>query len=119
MESMVLMKLFCRAAIKTHREQTLTQGGGRKEKMGCMDRVSSKLIFPYVKKRASGNLLYVSGNSKQGSNNLEGGTRREMGGRFRREGTYVYLWLIHVEVWLKPVQFCKAIILQLKKKIIA
>ena len=27
--------------------------------------------------------------------NLEG---REMGGRFKREGIYVYLWLIHVEV---------------------
>ena len=26
---------------------------------------------------------------------LEG---QEMGGRFRREGTYAYLWLIHVEV---------------------
>ena len=27
-----------------------------------------------------------------------GGMGREMGGRFRREGTYVHLWLIHVEV---------------------
>ena len=27
-----------------------------------------------------------------------GGMRKEMGGRFKREGTYVYLWLIHVEV---------------------
>ena len=26
------------------------------------------------------------------------GMRREMGGRFKREGIYVYLWLIHVEV---------------------
>ena len=24
---------------------------------------------------------------------------KEMGGRFKREGIYVYLWLIHVEVW--------------------
>ena len=29
---------------------------------------------------------------------LEGGMGRETGGRFKREGTYVYLWLIHVEV---------------------
>ena len=27
-----------------------------------------------------------------------GGMGREMGGRFRGEGIYVYLWLIHVEV---------------------
>ena len=31
--------------------------------------------------------------------NLEGGIRWEVGGRFKREGTYVYLWLIHVDVW--------------------
>ena len=30
--------------------------------------------------------------------NLEGWDGWEMGGRFRREGTYVYLWLIRVEV---------------------
>ena len=30
--------------------------------------------------------------------NLEVGMGREMGGRFKREGIYVYLWLIHVEV---------------------
>ena len=36
------------------------------------------------------------------------------GGRFEREGTYVYLWLIHVAIWQKPIRYCKAIILQLK-----
>ena len=30
--------------------------------------------------------------------NLEGGMGWEMGGRFKREGIYLYLWLIHVEV---------------------
>ena len=39
----------------------------------------------------------------------------EVGGRFKREGTYVYLWLVHVNVWQKPTKFFKAIILQLKK----
>ena len=38
-------------------------------------------------------------------------------GRFKREGTYVYLWLIHVDVGQKPTQHCKAIILQLKVKV--
>ena len=33
---------------------------------------------------------------------------------FRREGTHVYLWLIHVDVWRKLSQYCKVIILQLK-----
>ena len=30
--------------------------------------------------------------------NLEGWGGREMGGRFKRKGIYVYLWLSHVEV---------------------
>ena len=37
-----------------------------------------------------------------------------MGGRFKRKRTFVYLWLIHADVWQKPTQYCKAIILQSK-----
>jgi len=36
------------------------------------------------------------------------------GGSFKREGPYVYLWLIYADVWQKPTQYCKEIILQLK-----
>ena len=39
---------------------------------------------------------------------------RDLGGRFKREGTYVYLRLIHVDVLQKSTQYYKAIILQLK-----
>ena len=39
-----------------------------------------------------------------------------MGGKLKGEGIYVYLWVIHVEVWQKTTKFCKAIILQFKKK---
>ena len=38
----------------------------------------------------------------------------EVGGSFQREGTYVYLQLIQVDVQQKSTQYCKAIILQLK-----
>ena len=38
----------------------------------------------------------------------------EVGGRFKREGTYVYLGLIHVDVWQKPTQYFKPLIPQLK-----
>ena len=41
-----------------------------------------------------------------------------MGGRFKREGAYVYLWLILVDVLQKTTEFCKTIILQLKNKLI-
>ena len=37
-----------------------------------------------------------------------------VGGMFKTEGTYVYLRLIHTDVWQNPIQWCKAIILQLK-----
>ena len=62
--------------------------------------------LPCVKQIASGNLLYDSGNANWGSvTTLEG--QHGVGGRFKKEGTDVYLWLIHVD--------CKAIkLLQLK-----
>ena len=41
---------------------------------------------------------------------------REVARRFKREGTHVYLWLIHVEAWQKLSQYCKVIIFQLKIK---
>ena len=33
-------------------------------------------------------------------NSNRGGMEREMGRRFKREGTCIYLWLIHVDIWL-------------------
>ena len=39
-----------------------------------------------------------------------------MGGRCKSEELYEYLWLIYVDIWQKPVQYCKAIILQKKIK---
>ena len=44
-------------------------------------------------------------------NNLEGWDGEEGG----REGTYVYLRLMYVNVCQKSAQFCKVVILQLKK----
>ena len=39
----------------------------------------------------------------------------ERGGReVQVGGTYVHPWLIHVDVWQKPPQYCEVIILQLK-----
>ena len=49
---------------------------------------------------------------------LWGGMGREMRGGSERVGTYAYLWLIHADVWQKPTQVCKTIILQLKNKYI-
>ena len=43
-----------------------------------------------------------------------------MGERLQREGTYVYRWLIHVNVWQKPTQYCNyPSILRKKSKLMA
>ena len=39
---------------------------------------------------------------------------RKVGEEYKREGTYVYLWLLHADIWQKPLPYCKVIILQLK-----
>ena len=41
---------------------------------------------------------------------------RDMKRRFKKEGTKVYLWLIHVDIWQKATRFYKSIIFQLKNK---
>ena len=40
---------------------------------------------------------------------------RKVDGHLKREWPYVQLWLIHVNVWQKPTQDCKAIIQVLLK----
>ena len=59
--------------------------------------------------------MYDAGNPKLVlCDNLEGwgGDGGERG--VRERGAHVYLWPIHVDVWQKPSQYYKVIILQLK-----
>ena len=64
---------------------------------------------------AGGNLLYDAVNSNLGlCDNLEGWDGEEGGKEVQGGGSYVFLWLIHVDVWQKPTQHCKAVIFQLK-----
>ena len=67
-------------------------------------------ILSYVKYIANWKLLYNRELNLVLCDNLEdwGG---EVGLRFKRQGIYAYLWLIHADVWQKPTQHCKAIIL--------
>ena len=71
--------------------------------------------IPYIKEIAGGNLLYDAGSSTWCSVTVwRGGMGWEVRGRFKRERSHICLWLTRVEVWQKPAQHCKAIILQLK-----
>ena len=60
-------------------------------------------------------LMHKAGHSKLVLwDNLEGQSG-EGGGRGLRMGrTHVYLWPVYVDVWQKPSQYYKVIILQLK-----
>ena len=60
----------------------------------------------------------TQGTQSEAYNNLEGCNGEGGGREVQRKGTKVYLWLIHVDVWQKPTQFCKVFILQLKNKLI-
>ena len=84
-----------------------------KERLGRTER--GACTSPHVKQRADRKLLHKTGSSPWFSGTTEGGGLgwEVEEGRFKREGTNVYLWLIHV-VWQKPIQYCKAITLQLK-----
>jgi len=42
------------------------------------------------------------------------GVGREVEGGVQDGGTHVLPWMIHVDVWQKPQQYCKVIRLQLK-----
>ena len=44
--------------------------------------------------------------------NLEGWDGAGDGSEVQEGGDSGYLWLIHVALWQKPAQYCKAIILQ-------
>ena len=65
---------------------------------------------PYGKQPASGDLLWHGELSPVLWDNLQGwdGDGREV----QEQGTYVHLWLMLVDIWQKPAQYCKAIIFQ-------
>ena len=85
--------------------------GGKKNGQSGMEAYT----LPQVKEIANGNLLNDSGNSDLGSVTIQrGGKGLEAGGKVKMEGTYVHLWQIHIDVWQKSNQYCKAIIPQLK-----
>ena len=59
--------------------------------------------------------MHEAGHSKSVLWDNPEGWGGEGGGRGVQDGgTNVHPWLIHVDIWQKPPQYCKVIILQLK-----
>ena len=74
-----------------------------------------KYTSPHVKQTGKWEFAVCLRSSNWGSvTTSRGGMGREVGRRFKGEGTWGYLCLIPVDVWQKPTQYCKAINLQLK-----
>ena len=64
---------------------------------------SETYTLPYAKQLASGKFLYNTGSSMWCSvTSQRGGIGWWVGGQFKREGPYVYLWLIHFVLCQKP-----------------
>ena len=110
---MVLKNLFAGQQWRNrHRVQTYGHGerGGEGEMHGKSNMETYSTICKSGSQRESAVWLRKL---KQGlCINIEGWMERKMEGSFKREGIYVYLWLILVEAWQKTTKFCKAIILQ-------
>ena len=65
------------------------------ERVRCMERVTRKLMLPYVNQIVKG-ICCLAPETQKGELYQPRGVG--LGGRYKREGVYVYLWLIHVEV---------------------
>ena len=81
-----------------------------KGRVGWFERIALKHVYYYMQNRWPVQVLCM----KQGTqkpvpwdNSEEWG--REGGGRGFRMGGHVHPWVIHVDVWQKPSQYCKEI----------
>ena len=87
-----------------------------KVRVGCSERIALKQVYCQGWNRSSAQVGWMRQVLRAGAL----GKPRGMGWRGRKEGrsgwgTHVNPWLIHVNVWQKPLQYCKVISLQLIK----
>ena len=87
-----------------------------KARVGCSERITLKQVYYQGWNRPLAQVGYMRQVLRAGAL----GRPRRMGWGGRREGgsgwgTHVNPWLIHVNVWQKPLQYCEVISLQLIK----
>ena len=107
---------ICKTAKETQMYRTDFWTLWEKVRVGCFERTASKHVYYLGWNRSPAQV----GRMRQvlGAGAL--GRPRGIGWRGRWErgsgwGTHVNPWLIHVNVWQKPLQYCKVISLQLIK----
>ena len=87
-----------------------------KSRDGCFERTALNLVYYQGWNRSPAQVGCMRQVLRAGA--LRKPRGMEWGGRWEREsgwGTHVNPWLIHVNVWQKPLQYCKVISLQLIK----
>ena len=90
-----------------------------RERVGWFERIALKHVYYHMWNRSPVQVRCM----RQGAQGwCSGMTLRDGMGREVRGasgwGTHVHPWLIHVNVWEKPLQYCKVISLQLKNMLI-
>ena len=113
---MVTITLYAKQK-KRHRCIEQTFGLWEKVRVGCFKRTALKHVYYLGWNRSPAQV----GCMRQVLGPGALGRPRGIGLRGRWEGgsgckIHVYPWLIHVNVWQKPLQYCKVISLQLIKK---
>ena len=105
--------IICARQQKKHRCIEKSFGLWEKARVGWSERIALKYVYYHIWNRSPVQVRCM----KQGTQSwctgttLRDGMGREGGSGW---GTHVQPWLIHVNVWQKPLQYCKAIRLQLK-----
>ena len=87
-----------------------------KVRVGCSERIALKHVYYQVWNRPPAQVGCMRQEIRAGAlgrpRGIGWGRRQEGGSGW---GTHVNPWLIHVNVWQKPLQYCKVISLQLIK----
>ena len=109
---MVMITLYAKQK-KRHRCTEQTFGLSGRKRVGCFKRTASKHVYYLGWNRSPAQV----GCTRQVLGPGALGRPRGIGWRGRWEGVlgwgiHVYPWLIHFNVWQKPLQYCKVISLQ-------
>ena len=111
---MVMMTLYARQQ-KRHRYKEQTFGLWEKVRVRWFAIIALKHVYYHIRNRWPVQVQCM----KQSTQSQCSGTTQKLGWDgggcgVQDWGTHVHPWLIHVNVWQKPSQYCKVIILQLK-----
>ena len=109
--------LICKTEKETQMYRTEFWTLWEKARVGCCKRTASKHVYYLGWNRSPAQVGCMRQVLGPGALGRPRGIRWRGGGRGESGwGIHVYPWLIHVNVWHKPLQYCKVISLQVIKR---